>query len=137
MALIPGVHFINYFAPYLRLAPNFWEAFYWCKSSAQGASTAQNSLWNWPQGMMKSAEGRQQCQPSRTDLFYNSRSNKKQSCRLTFWKKNLQNFKGTFGIKSLHTFLGLVHLTEHQRACQLIHGTYLCHHPATFLIRSI
>ena len=25
----PGVDFINCFAPYLRLAPNFWEAFYW------------------------------------------------------------------------------------------------------------
>ena len=28
-ALDPGVNFINCFAPYLRLAPNFWEVFYW------------------------------------------------------------------------------------------------------------
>ena len=40
---VPGVDFINCFASYLRLAPNFWEAFYWRKSSVQGANKAQNS----------------------------------------------------------------------------------------------
>ena len=41
---LPGVDFINCFAPYLRLAPNVWETFYWRKSSAQGTK----QLWNRP-----------------------------------------------------------------------------------------
>ena len=50
----PGVNFINCIHPapsYLRSTPNFWEAFYLCKSSAQGAKDrlrAKNSLWNRP-----------------------------------------------------------------------------------------
>ena len=37
---------------YLRSTHNFWEAFYWRKSSSQGAKyrrRAQNSLRKWPQ----------------------------------------------------------------------------------------
>ena len=40
------------YAQLSRLAPNFWEAFYWRKCWAQGAKDqgrAQKNLWNWPQ----------------------------------------------------------------------------------------
>ena len=42
--------------PYsLRSTPNFWEAFYWCKSLEQGTKDwrrAQNGAWNRPLGSL-------------------------------------------------------------------------------------